>query len=95
MFFPDGGELSIAGLDTAVDGGVNIIALFGQSGGRMGMGFFKPVIVPDPPPGEIGNYIFFPLVAIALWFALPRQSNALDGFHLLMGCHTHPHQGFR
>ncbi len=44
-------------------------------GGRIGMGLLKPVVVPDPPPGEIGNYIFLPLVAIALWFALLRNSS--------------------
>ena len=45
-------------------------------GGRIGVGLMKPVIVADPPPGEIGSYIFFPLVAIALWFALPRKDDA-------------------
>ncbi len=44
-------------------------------GGRIGIGLMKPVVVSDPPPGEIGNYIFLPLVAIALWFALPRRGN--------------------
>lgn len=44
-------------------------------GGRIGMGLLKPVVVSDPPPGEIGNYIFLPLVAIALWFAPPRNSS--------------------
>ena len=37
------------------------------------MGLLKPVVAADPPPGEIGSYIFLPLVAIALWFALPRR----------------------
>ena len=101
MFLPDGGASVIAGLDTSVAGGDNLIAIFGQWGleqlllslvawvvilryrflvpfalllqlldwaGRFGMGQLKPVIVPDPPPGEIGNYIIVPLVAIALWF---------------------------
>ena len=91
MFLPDGGASSIAGLDTSVDGGENIITISGQWGlvqlllslvmwvvivryrylvpfalllqlldwgGRMGIGLLKPVIVPDPPPGEIGNYIW-------------------------------------
>ena len=44
-------------------------------GGRLGMGLLKPLVVADPPPGEIGNYIFVPLVAIALWFALPKRSH--------------------
>ena len=106
MFLPDGGATVIAGLDTSVEGGGNLIALFGQWGleqlllavvawvilwryrhlvpfalllqlldwaGRIGMGLIKPVVVDNPPPGEIGNYIFLPLVAIALWFALPRK----------------------
>ena len=99
----------IAGLDTSVEGGDNLIALFGQWGleqlllsllawvviwryrhlvpfvlllqlldwgGRFGIGLMKPLVVADPPPGEIGNYIFVPLVAISLWFALPRRSPA-------------------
>ena len=43
-------------------------------GGRLGISFWKPMLVADPPPGEIGNYILFPLVAIALWFSLPRKN---------------------
>jgi hypothetical protein len=27
------------------------------------------------PPGGIGNIIFVPLVAIALWFSLPKNSD--------------------
>ena len=42
-------------------------------GGRIGVVLFKPVIVANPPPGEIGSYIALPLVAIALWFSLPRK----------------------
>ncbi len=33
---------------------------------------FKPLIVDDPPPGAIGNMIFVPILAVALWFSLPR-----------------------
>ena len=43
-------------------------------GGRIGIGLMKPVVVPNPPPGEIGNYLFLPLAAIALWFA-PRKGS--------------------
>jgi len=32
--------------------------------------------VVAPPPGAIGNLIFLPLSAIALWFALPKKSAA-------------------
>lgn len=39
---------------------------------RWVMGELKPLRVDDPPPGAIGTYVFVPLVAIALWFALPR-----------------------
>ena len=106
MFLPDGGASVIAGLDTSVEGGDNLIAIFGQWGleqlllalvawvviwryrylvpfalllqlldwgGRIGVGLLKPIVVATPPPGEIGNYIFLPLVAIALWFSLPRK----------------------
>ena len=111
MFLPDGGASVIAGLDTSVEGGSNLIAIFGQWGleqlllsvvawviiwkyrclvpfalllqvldwgGRFGIGLMKPLVVANPPPGEIGNYIFFPLAAIALWFALPKKG-AEDG----------------
>ena len=107
MFLPDGGAGVIAGLDTSVAGGDNLIAIFAQWGleqlllsfvawviiwryrhlipfalllqlldwgGRIGIGLMKPVVVDNPPPGEIGSYIALPLVAIALWFALPRKS---------------------
>ena len=111
MFLPVGGASVIAGLDTSVAGGSNLIALFGQWGleqlllslvawviiwryrylvpfalllqfldwgGRIGIGLMKPVVVDNPPPGEIGIYIVFPLVAIALWFALPRKNASGD-----------------
>ena len=49
-------------------------------GGRIGIGLMKPVVADDPPPGEIGSYIFLPLVAVALWFALlPREEVGSPG----------------
>ena len=45
-------------------------------GGRWAVGEFKPFVVDAPPPGVIGNLIFLPLSAIALWFALPKKSAA-------------------
>ncbi|MXZ43054.1 MAG: hypothetical protein F4Z18_15180 [Caldilineaceae bacterium SB0666_bin_21] len=44
-------------------------------GGRFGIGLMKPLVVSDPPPGEIGNYIFLPLAAVGLWFTLPRKGS--------------------
>ena len=106
VFAPDGGANSIAGIDVAVTGGDNIVAIFAQWGweqlllalvawvvivryrflvpavlflqlldwgGRALVGAMKPLVVDVPPPGEIGNFIFVPLVAIALWFSLPRR----------------------
>lgn len=106
MLAPDGGASTIAGLDTEVAGGQNLIALFGQWGleqlllavvawvvilryrflvpfalllqlldqiGRWGVGLLKPLVVDDPPPGEVGTYVLIPLVAIALWFSLPAS----------------------
>ena len=49
-------------------------------GGRWAVGEFKPFVVDAPPPGAIGNLIFLPLSAIALWFALPKKS-AADSTH--------------
>ncbi|UCG41431.1 MAG: hypothetical protein JSV07_04030 [Acidimicrobiia bacterium] len=37
------------------------------------MGEIKPLVVESMPPGGIGNIIFVPLIAIALWFALPKS----------------------
>lgn len=107
IFLPDGGAMSIAGLDTDVAGGQNIVAMFGQWGwaqlllalgmwliiiygralvplglvfssldwgGRILVGLLKPIEVLDPPPGEFGSYILFPLCLLALWFSFPRQS---------------------
>ena len=45
-------------------------------GGRWAVGEIKPLVVDTPPPGAVGNLIFLPLSAIALWFALPRKSAA-------------------
>lgn len=106
IVLPDGGATVIAGLDTSVDGGANLIALFAQWGlvqlllslvawvvlwryrqlvpfvllllliewlGRLGIGLFKPVIAAGTPPGVVGNFVIPPLVAVALWFSLPRR----------------------
>lgn len=106
VFAPDGGAGSIAGIDIAVAGGANIVAVFAQWGwtqlllalvgwvviaryrflvpavlllqgldwgGRALVGALKPFIVDAPPPGAYGNLVFVPLVAIALWFSLPRR----------------------
>ena len=45
-------------------------------GGRALVGVMKPLVLDAPAPGEIGNLIFAPLVAIALWFSLPRRDDA-------------------
>jgi hypothetical protein len=42
------------------------------------MGLLKPLVVDNPPPGEVGNYIFLPPVATALWFSPPRKNTNLD-----------------
>ncbi len=39
------------------------------------MGELKPLVVDSMPPGGIGNIIFVPLVAIALWFSLPKADD--------------------
>ena len=36
------------------------------------IGEIKPLVVESMPPGGIGNIIFVPLLAIALWFSLPK-----------------------
>lgn len=41
------------------------------------IGQFKPLIVDDPPPGEIATFIFVPILAVALWFSLPRTDPSL------------------
>ena len=41
--------------------------------GRFGVSHLKPVVVFTTPLGEIWNYTFMPLVAIVLWFSLPRK----------------------
>lgn len=48
-------------------------------GGRAMVGMLKPFEVAAPPPGAYGNVIFVPLVAIALWFALPRRGDVEAG----------------
>lgn len=42
-------------------------------GGRILIGFLKPVEVASPPPGEVGSYILWPLCLLALWFSLPKK----------------------
>ena len=41
---------------------------------RSVIGEFKPLIVDGTPPGVIGNIIFVPILAVALWFSLPRTN---------------------
>ena len=41
---------------------------------RSVIGKFKPLIVDGTPPGVIGNIIFVPILAVALWFSLPRTN---------------------
>ncbi len=36
------------------------------------MGEIKPLVVDSMPPGGIGNIIFVPLLAVAVWFSLPK-----------------------
>lgn len=43
--------------------------------GRLVLTEWKPLVASDAAPGEIGNYIFTPLCAIALWFALPATND--------------------
>lgn len=42
------------------------------------MGEIKPLVVESTPPGGIGNIIFVPLVAIALWFSLPKSGDRAE-----------------
>ena len=42
-------------------------------GGRALVGELKPFVIDALPPGAYGNLIFVPLVAIALWFSLPKR----------------------
>jgi hypothetical protein len=37
------------------------------------MGEIKPLVFESMPPGGIGNIILVPLVAISLWFSLPKS----------------------
>ena len=57
-------------------------------GGRIGIGLLKPVVVADPLPQEIGSYIFLPLVAVALWFALPPEGRDRQPGGLEMVLHS-------
>ena len=38
------------------------------------IGEFKPLIADGTPPGAIATFIFVPILAVALWFSLPRTS---------------------
>ena len=40
------------------------------------LGEIKPLIVDEIPPGAIGNIIFVPMIAIALWFSLPKRTSS-------------------
>lgn len=40
------------------------------------VGELKPLVVDSMPPGGIGNIVFVPLCAVALWFSLPRRGSA-------------------
>ena len=40
---------------------------------RAAIGEFKPLVTEGTPPGAIGNMIFVPVLAVALWFSLPRR----------------------
>ena len=42
------------------------------------LGEIKPIVVDNIPPGGIANFIFVPMVAIALWFSLPRARSNPD-----------------
>lgn len=46
---------------------------------RWVLGELKPIQVDNPPPGAVANYIFVPLCAIALWFALPKVAEVVGG----------------
>ena len=39
------------------------------------LGEIKPIVVDGTPPGAVGNIIFVPLIAIALWFSLPNRAS--------------------
>lgn len=45
--------------------------------GRWLTSFFKPMILPESPPGEIGNYVFTVFSIIMLFFAL-KDHNTKD-----------------
>lgn len=110
VFAPDGGAGSIAGIDTTVAGGTNIVAVFAQWGwtqlllalvgwvviaryrflvpailvlqlldwgGRTLVAALKPFVIDAPPPGAYGNLVVVPLVALALWFSLPRRGEGV------------------
>ncbi len=54
-----------------------LLLQFADWGLRAGVGGFKPLIVDGTPPGAIGNVVFVPVLAIALWFSLPRADASL------------------
>ncbi len=39
------------------------------------IGLIKPLVVYSMPPGEIGNIVLVPLVAVALWYSLPKATH--------------------
>ena len=39
---------------------------------RSFIGEFKPLIADGTPPGAVATFIFVPILAVALWFSLPK-----------------------
>jgi len=39
-------------------------------------GEFKPLIADGTPPGAIATFIVVPILAVALWFSLPRTDRS-------------------
>ena len=42
---------------------------------RSFIGEFKPLIADGTPPGAVATFIFVPILAVALWFSLPKASS--------------------
>ena len=39
---------------------------------RSFIGEFKPLVADGTPPGAVATFIFVPILAVALWFSLPK-----------------------